>query len=341
MTSDDKFRTDDKLKPNQLSDKFSDKNGSQTPDSKRYSMSVVMTGIEYNAENNYTAMANGVLTLKNPQGQIVFQESFLSGGNGKYGDNSMLPGLDDEDGTVTGERPRYKIMPQLITNSKSLSDAQKIDGTGFSIRLVSDRSYTQRGLAENEMGRTGALAIHLDGAVRGSIGCIVFEKKEGLQLRDIMSSIPVNLWPSFLGVDKPQIEIKPIPLSSGLAAGTYVLKNGQTYIVADINYPVEGVKNEFLPDVNNDGQYTFMDGYKSEKFSVTRHPDGTSTINRGYPFNKNMFGAFDEKGQLIPTTGTDIFELLKNSQNLESFTPASLIPVTQQTAPIAPVFKLQ
>lgn len=170
-------------------------------------MSVQMTGSERNANNTLVALGKLVLTDGNGKEHTF---AFKSGGWGRYGDNSMLPGLKGDKQGVN-----YQLdWDSLILKSKDLKPSMLgPDGTGSWIALGSNREYTDRGqpLGSKEKGFFG---IHVDGpnnpaagakGNEGSEGCIVLNQKDADAFFAVLQSIPVNQRPQTLAVQNPAI----------------------------------------------------------------------------------------------------------------------------------------
>lgn len=152
-------------------------------------------------------MAKGVLTLTGPSGE-KHSFPFLSGGYGKYGNASMLPGLSQDVDYSSDSNATYALdWKSIIHNRTDLPGAMKIDGKGSWIRLGSDRSQTKRGGVIGKSGG-GFFGIHTDGGVTGTQGCIGLSGEDAKAFFELLTRIPEAERPSALTVLPPQEQME-------------------------------------------------------------------------------------------------------------------------------------
>jgi hypothetical protein len=142
-------------------------------------------------------VALGTLTLIDPNGDEL-SVPIRSGGHGKYGDKSMLPGLGDEEGAS------YTISwNNLAINSGELKRAMKgYNGTGYWIGL-GDPPYKYR--------HRHSFGIHTDGPSSkkggmndGTHGCIGLEPGDDRAFFNALMRIPRSQRPTHMEVLSPR-----------------------------------------------------------------------------------------------------------------------------------------
>lgn len=172
-----------------------------------WSVSVQKTGVDQQGSRH--AMATGCIVVCNPKGETQ-AFPFRSGGWGKHGESSMLPGL---------ERDNLKpVSYDLDWGSYAVDSAnlpagmRGADGRGSWLRLGTHPDQLEKaGLADMaERGgvvgqdNSGFFGIHTDGGVPGSLGCIVLGDGVDEQLFAALQSIPAGQRPSEMSVLPPQ-----------------------------------------------------------------------------------------------------------------------------------------
>jgi hypothetical protein len=136
-------------------------------------------------------MGVGQLRLIDPKGNIAYQGEFRSGGWGKHGDKSELPGLSgDVNGKDDGINATYGLNWQLRDQGYRYQDASRgIDDRNF-LDFNDDPTQTK--------GREG-FALHTEYR-RGSLGCIVLPKDKVQALFDKLDAIPRDQRPDKITV---------------------------------------------------------------------------------------------------------------------------------------------
>lgn len=172
-----------------------------------WSVSVQMTGLDKSGSRH--AMATGSIIVSDPQGNVQ-SFPFRSGGWGKYGDSSMLPGLSRDNMQAVS----YDLdWSSYVVDGSGLPAGMKgADGTGSWLRLgTNPEQLAAAGLSKfadrgGEVGKDsgGFFGIHTDGSVPGSLGCIVMDDNVTDQLFEVFQGIPANQRPSEMNVLPPQ-----------------------------------------------------------------------------------------------------------------------------------------
>ena len=157
----------------------------------KWSLSVQMTGID--SESTRHDMAVGQMILVSPEGE-TYTYDVRSGGWGRYGDDSMLPGLDRDEMTAVSYGLDWDT--RYAHNSSELVKGMLgANGRGSRIGLVNDDGVdTPRDL----------FAIHTDGNATGSLGCIVMDDNVTNDFFEMLESIPLDQRPERFHVLPPQ-----------------------------------------------------------------------------------------------------------------------------------------
>ncbi len=157
-----------------------------------------LTVQEFNREQGKASKSYGVLTLISPEGE-KYEFTFLSGGWGK----GALPGLDG--GNINGDDELYSaIYP--IGNTLVNKDGTEIAGGKDGYEYEQDKGFFIGLISPEGISRSG-FAIHPDGGVEGTLGCVGLAKDECEKFQKLWAEISgQGLAPQELVVLKPSVE---------------------------------------------------------------------------------------------------------------------------------------
>lgn len=181
-----------------------------------YQLYAQMTGTEKTPEGYNVAVGNLILVA--PDGtQQVFD---FNSGAGRNLQNNMLPGLcADINGSREGNATFEIDNASLQVDSKALPAGMLADdGRGEWLKLISDRTQTQRGAASAD--ESGSFGIHTDGRRTGTAGCIGMNEHESAAFFSALQQIPEHLRPKQLVVlsQKTPETAQNTDIGSGLPA---------------------------------------------------------------------------------------------------------------------------
>lgn len=145
-------------------------------------------------------MATGELHLIDPSGKVAFVSVFRSGGWGKHGDSSELPGLSND---LTSAKDGINASYEL--NWKLRDSGYKFDHKGYKDRNFMDFNEGAAEMKADGRGRSG-FALHTEYS-RGSLGCVVIPKEQVQALFDKLDAIPREKRPENLVVLQSQQQI--------------------------------------------------------------------------------------------------------------------------------------
>lgn len=190
---------------------FNEETGELIP---RYRMFAQMTGTIENPRQNGIEIQRGEVFLVSPDGEIAARATFNSGGSRQEG----LPGLNED--LLPGHplAATYPLDNNGHSNWWTVSQQQMSTYRGYTtddrefgfIRFFSDRYQTPRGVSTDAPGRSGAFAIHPDGSLDGTNGCLGFANDDEAEpfIRAFFD-IPREQRPAFLEVLPPSFNAAP------------------------------------------------------------------------------------------------------------------------------------
>jgi hypothetical protein len=185
----------------------------ERPGSAHYRLDIQMTRLITPEEDPRLSapMAEATLSLYAPDGTVIGSYMVRSGGHNL----GELPGLtsDIDQNPDNGRNAFYpfKIQEQEVAWTREIGRPfQSEQGNGFYMPLLSNPEETDRGVPIGNPNGRGGFALHMDGNVTGSEGCVVFPDEESARhFTDAWNAIPPGQRPVGLTVRAEETEPQP------------------------------------------------------------------------------------------------------------------------------------